>query len=290
MHDLPLVSVLMTSYNREKYIAEAIESILNSTYQNFELIIVDDKSKDDTVKIAEQYALQDSRIEVYINETNLGDYQNRNKAATYATGKYIKYIDADDMIYPHGLDVMVKMMEKFPEAGYGFCTVAPNRKHIFPLHLNPKETYNYHYINKGFLFNRSPLSSIIKTEVFRQQNGFIEQRMVGDFELWHRLALSSSVVLMPQGLIWYRVHENQEMSSHKNYLMDYLSIAEKYVGLSEMHNDIKEAILDKLRRNQLVTLFKNPMRFSLKDRVEILKNSNIKLNRILMNTSILKRL
>src|SRR5664279_4015758 len=95
----PLVSVLMTAYNREKYIAEAIESVLSSTYTNFELIIVDDGSKDNTVNIARRYELQDSRIKVYINTTNLGDYPNRNHAAGFAIGKYIKYIDADDAIY-----------------------------------------------------------------------------------------------------------------------------------------------------------------------------------------------
>jgi glycosyltransferase involved in cell wall biosynthesis len=92
-NEIPLVSVLMTSYNRQDYIAEAIESVLNSKYQNFELIIVDDGSKDQTVKIAQEFAEKDKRIRLYINEKNLGDYGNRNKAASYATGKYIKYLD-----------------------------------------------------------------------------------------------------------------------------------------------------------------------------------------------------
>src|SRR4051812_47750099 len=94
--DLPLVSVLMTSYNREKYIAQAIESVIASTYSNLELIIVDDCSKDSTVSIARSYAENDKRVKVYVNEKNLGDYPNRNKAASYATGKYLKYVDADD--------------------------------------------------------------------------------------------------------------------------------------------------------------------------------------------------
>ena len=94
----PLVSVLMTSYNREKYIGLAIESVLNSTYQNWELIICDDCSSDGTVEIAKSFAKKDARIRVYINERNLGDYPNRNRAAQYAVGTYLKYVDADD--YP----------------------------------------------------------------------------------------------------------------------------------------------------------------------------------------------
>ena len=77
---LPLVSILMTCYNREKYIGEAIESVLASSYTNLELIIVDDHSSDNTVGIARAYAAKDSRVNVYVNELNLGDYPNRNKA------------------------------------------------------------------------------------------------------------------------------------------------------------------------------------------------------------------
>src|SRR6186713_1635409 len=103
----PLVSVLMTSYNREKYISDAIESVLASTYVNFEVIVVDDCSKDRTVELARSYAERDSRIKIYENEKNLGDYPNRNRAATYAKGKYLKYIDADDYIYPWGLELLI---------------------------------------------------------------------------------------------------------------------------------------------------------------------------------------
>ena len=80
---LPLVSVLMTSYNREKYITEAMESVLNSTYANFELIIVDDGSTDKTVAIANEYEKKDKRVKVHTNEKNLGQFQNRNKAALH---------------------------------------------------------------------------------------------------------------------------------------------------------------------------------------------------------------
>ncbi|MBN2572301.1 MAG: glycosyltransferase family 2 protein, partial [Ignavibacteriales bacterium] len=84
--DTPLVSVLMTVYNREKYISEAIESVIKSTFKNWELIIVDDQSKDNSFEIAKCYENKDERIRVFINDKNLGDYPNRNKAASYARG------------------------------------------------------------------------------------------------------------------------------------------------------------------------------------------------------------
>ena len=112
----PLVSVLMTAYNREMYIGEAIESVLASTYSNFELIIVDDVSSDNTLAIVQRYAERDNRIRVYVNESNLGDYPNRNQAARYASGKYIKYLDSDDKIFDFGLEYCITQMEKNPEA------------------------------------------------------------------------------------------------------------------------------------------------------------------------------
>lgn len=114
----PVVSVLMTVYNRERYLAAAIESVLNQTFRDFELIVVDDASTDRSVVIARQFE-QDSRVQVYVNDQNLGDYPNRNKAASYARGKYLKYVDADDLIYPHCLGLMVEGMDAFPEAALG---------------------------------------------------------------------------------------------------------------------------------------------------------------------------
>lgn len=216
----PLVSVLMTTYNREKYVAEAIESVLASTYKNFELIIVDDQSTDKTMDIINSYAEKNRRVTVYVNEKNLGDYPNRNKAAYYAKGKYLKYVDADDLIYPFGLEQLVYYMEQFPEAGYGLCTLAQNKSKVFPFELNPHEAYRYHYFGPG-LFHRAPLSSIIRREVFEEVGGFSPIRMAGDYDMWHKLSAKYPVVLMPQGIIWYREHEEQEMSHYHEFALSY---------------------------------------------------------------------
>src|ERR1700712_2338912 len=148
----PLVSVLMTAYNRENYIAEAIESVLASTMVDFELIIVDDCSDDNTVKIAESYATKDSRVKLFINEKNLGDYPNRNKAASYANGKYLKYLDSDDIIYPTGLEVFVNSMEQFPEAAFGVTSNAGQEEIPFPFLLSPADAYQYNFY-KASLFD-----------------------------------------------------------------------------------------------------------------------------------------
>ncbi len=199
----------MTAYNRQKYIADAIESVLASTYRNLELIIVDDCSKDNTVAIARQYASKDSRVSVYVNEKNLGDYPNRNQAASYAKGAYIKYVDADDTIYPWGLEVVVKYMEQNPEAGYGLDSIEQDPVRPFPILLNPTQAYERNYFYMSF-FNKAPGSCIIRTNVFRDAGGFSGKWMVGDVELWHKLSRTYNVLLMPHGVIWSRVHDEQE--------------------------------------------------------------------------------
>src|ERR1700744_4924958 len=141
----PLVSVLMTAYNRENYIAAAIESVLASTHTNLELIVVDDISKDRTVEVVRELAAKDSRIRIFVNDRNLGDYVNRNQAASYARGKYLKYVDCDDYIYPWGLQLLVEMMEQHPECGWGLCSLLQTARAPYPFALTPKEAYTYHY-------------------------------------------------------------------------------------------------------------------------------------------------
>jgi glycosyltransferase involved in cell wall biosynthesis len=218
----PVVSVLMTAYNRERYIDEAIRSVLASTLVNFELIVVDDRSSDRTVEIARSYAGKDARVRVHVNEKNLGDYPNRNRAASLARGRYLKYVDSDDYIYPHGLAVMARMMEDAPQAGYGLaCLTAQERP--FPLVKTPAEAYEMNYFGES-IFTRSPLSAIVRRDVFEAVGGFPEARMVGDFAMWHKLSRSYNVVLMPAALTWYRVHQAQEFADTRRSPLQFESL------------------------------------------------------------------
>jgi glycosyltransferase involved in cell wall biosynthesis len=214
----PLVSILMTAYNREQYIAEAIESVLASTYTNWELIIVDDGSADNTVAIAKSFLQKDNRIHVYVNEKNLGDYYNRNRAASYATGKYIKYLDADDTLYDFGLEIIVRLTEQFPEAGFGLGT-APDDNKPCPVLVQPREIYLEHFFKYSH-FDRAPGSGLIKKQVFEKIGGFSGKRMVGDYEFWFKIARYYSMVKLPIDLYWNRLHPGQESQTEyakKNY-------------------------------------------------------------------------
>ena len=204
----PQVSVLTTVYNRQSFLAECIESVLASTFQDFEYIIVDDCSSDASYQVACEYAKRDARIRAFRNEVNLGDYNNRNQAASYASGKYLKYVDSDDLIYPHGLAIMVESMERFPDAALGLSAPAPAFS-PHPFILSPEKAYERHFLGMG-LFAVGPLGAIIHRERFESISRFSGARYVGDIEAFLALGARFPVVVIQRDLAWWRTHEGQE--------------------------------------------------------------------------------
>ncbi len=106
----PLVSIIVPCYNVSKYIGTAIESVLAQTYSNWELLITDDASTDNTVDIINRYINQDARIHLYKLEKNFGAGIARNNSILQAKGRYIAFLDADDWWYPNKLDQQVQFM------------------------------------------------------------------------------------------------------------------------------------------------------------------------------------
>jgi glycosyltransferase involved in cell wall biosynthesis len=227
----PLVSVLMTAYNREKYIGEAIESVLASSYSNFELVIVDDCSKDRTVEIIREFEQKDSRIKFHINEQNLGDYPNRNKAAHFATGEYIMHVDSDDKIYPDAISRSIEAIQKFPEAAFGMCHLTEG---IEPFYLTADKAICNHFFQKAFLV-LGPGGTIIKRQYFNSINCFPEKYGPANDMYFNLKAVShSGVLMMPFKVIYYRNHEGQEKNNHFAYLYhnyNYLKDALKELPL-----------------------------------------------------------
>jgi glycosyltransferase involved in cell wall biosynthesis len=249
----PLVSVLMTAYNREKYIAEAIESVLASTYTHFELIIVDDGSKDNTVNIVRCYAANDDRIQLHLNEKNLGDYPNRNQAASYAKGKYIKYLDSDDKIYNWGLAYCVEMMEKYPDAGMGILKLEKEVKQEW---LNPKESITINYFDKPIL-NIGPSGTILRKSAF-EEVGYYNPDYGVPSDMYFNLKMASShpIVLLEREFFFYRVHDGQEFRNTYSYVCNnykYLQVARLLRGFP-LGNEQKKVLIKRARRS-FVRLF-----------------------------------
>lgn len=259
MDKRPLVSILMTAYNREKYIAEAIESVLASTYDNWELIIVDDCSVDDTVAIARSFEKRDRRIKLFINEVNLGDYPNRNKAATYAKGKYIKYLDSDDKIYNSSLALMVDAIEKFPEAGIVMMWPYDDEVPDARIYSSQEALREY------FIFNRwlmvGPSGCLYTSKAFFEIGGFSGKNYVGDFEFNLKCVSKFPIVKVQNNLIYYRIHDQQQ-------------------GKEEGHQKAYRTLLYKIQKDVLEN---QSCPLSKDDRYEALKKINkLQARRILL--------
>jgi glycosyltransferase involved in cell wall biosynthesis len=206
------VSVLMTAFNRDAYIASAIESALQQTFTDFELLIVDDRSTDGTLEIARSYERHDSRIRVVTNERNLGQFPNRNFAATLARGEFLKFHDSDDLMYPHCLEVMVSMMRMEPRASFGLSRGVAWPGGACPMLLTPRMAYQREYFGGG-LFMCGPAGAIFRTGAFQRLGGFVDVGVPSDLMFWIRACRTEHVLLLPADLFWYRVHPSQEMQS-----------------------------------------------------------------------------
>ena len=133
------------------------------------------------------YAAKDARIRVYQNETNLGDYPNRNQAASYAKGNTSSTWMPTTCMGASWSTSWLMRWKRFRKRDLA-CSITDPTSHFFPIVLQPAETYAAHYSGKHPVFGRSPINAIMKRDVFEEVGGFSGKRMVGDFEMWHILS------------------------------------------------------------------------------------------------------
>jgi glycosyltransferase involved in cell wall biosynthesis len=219
MGNNPLISVLMTSFNREKFIAEAIESVLSQTYKDFEFIISDDASTDKTFKIAQSYEKNNSCIKLFRSPKNLGQFQNRNLAATYANGDILVYVDSDDMIHSDALAYIADCFQKFPDAKY--ASIYKDSNYSEPFAMNSRTAIKTHFFKKSLL-HIGPGGSVIKNELFKVIGGFpISYGPAGDMFYNIKAAVfTDSIILMPYDYLNYRRHDGQEINNSYSYLFN----------------------------------------------------------------------
>jgi glycosyltransferase involved in cell wall biosynthesis len=211
---MPTLSVLMPAFNRERYIAAAIESVLVQTFTDFELVIVDDCSTDSTAAIAKGYATRDTRVRVVVNDRNLGQFPNRNRAAALARGRYLKYHDSDDVMYPHCLETMLVALERHPEAGFALSASSYWVGGPCPMLSTPRLSYAREFLGFG-MFMCGPACAMFRTEAFRALGGFEDAGVASDHLFLLHACARVPVLLVSADLFWYRVHENQEFRSDR---------------------------------------------------------------------------
>ncbi len=265
MIEEPLVSILMTAYNRERYIGEAIESVLASTYKNFELIIVDDNSSDDTAALAKKYYENDDRISFYKNINNLGQFPNRNKAASYAKGTFIKYLDSDDTIKPEGLQIMVEGMLLYPQAALGFCHTIGYAEKNYPFLISSEDAFKKHFLEGGLLFT-GPSGLIMKRRYFETTKGFEDFGMPSDNHLSLKLAAKAPIVALKPDLFNWREHEAQVYNQNKENHFNILNNFKLVKNIISNHSPLSQKVNKKILYNSKKIFFLNLAKLFLEKR------------------------
>lgn len=278
----PLVSVLMTSYNREKYIEEAIESVLASTYKNFELIIVDDGSKDRTAQIAKAYEASDKRIVVYVNKENLGQFPNRNKAAGFANGELQMWVDSDDTIKPDAVEYIVEQFKLHPNAQFSLIYGLDDIEK--PICLTPEESIKKHFYSKAIL-HVGPGGTVIRRDYFRKIGDYpTSYGAAGDSYFNIKAACNGNILLLPYVYFNYRIHESQEWSNVDAYLYyGYLYFSDAMHDLALPLTDYqKKQLLKKNKRRFVVNVFHYFFKtFNLKKTKDAISKTNFSLRDVM---------
>ncbi|ABY46368.1 MULTISPECIES: glycosyltransferase family 2 protein [Bacillus] len=207
---MPKITVLMPVYNGEKYLRESVDSILNQTFTNFELLIINDGSTDSSMEILNSY--NDARIRIVTNEENLRLIKTLNKGIDLATGEYIARMDCDDIADPKRLEIQLQYMEKHPDVavcGTGVKVIDQNRK-PWQISGSPDLIRNCLYVRSCMIHP----SVMMRTEFLKENNIYYDLNYLHaeDYELFQRLSEKYKVVNLEEPLLNYRWSETSVSS------------------------------------------------------------------------------
>lgn len=249
--DTPLVSVLIPAYNAALYIEKAIDSVLAQTYQNIEIVVVNDGSKDGTAELLENIKLKDSRVLVFHNEKNLGLSPTRNKGVKLCNGKFIALLDADDLIAPERLEKQVEFLEN----NQSFSAVSTWMEE-FDVKGNNKTIRYRRDLNeiKSVSMFYSPVShaaSMFHASVLKQLGYRNEFFFAEDYDMWIRFLQNHKVGVIPEVLYYYRSHATQSIKPGNE-----LKKQESHLKIIEsIHSYLQIESTDELRKFHLSYLF-----------------------------------
>jgi glycosyltransferase involved in cell wall biosynthesis len=206
----PLVSVLMCVFNAENYLDEAIESILQQTFSDFEFIILDDGSKDNSLKIIQKHAARDPRIKV-ISRENRGIIPSRNELLAASKGEYIAVMDADDIALPNRFNLQVQYLRSHQEVlGVGGNYHVIDSKGRFLTTFSLPETNDE--IQKMMLVGHTAIlhpTSMFRSNAIKAIGGYDpDYHLVEDLDLWLRLGEKGQIANLNVPVLKYRLHGN----------------------------------------------------------------------------------
>ncbi|MFZ5593836.1 MAG: glycosyltransferase family 2 protein [Pseudomonadota bacterium] len=247
------VSICIPTYNGQEYLQECLDSILIQTYPDTEILIVDDCSTDDTVRIVEEYAIRDNRIRLIKNEQNLGLVGNWNRCIELAQGEWIKFVFQDDLIAPTCLEKMLSAATA-QEKPIVFC----RREFIFDSTTDVETRFHYNAIplidqlssgeenipsqqaramvlQETRNFFGEPTSVLIHRSVFRRFGAFNPHlAQLCDLEYWIRVTVNTGLAYVPESLAQFRFHPastsaaNRAAKLFRSDLLDRLVLLHEY--------------------------------------------------------------
>lgn len=223
----PQISVVIAAYNTGRYIGRTLESLIRQTFSDFEIIVVNDHSTDNTAKVVKEYQVRDSRIILIDNDHNCGPCISRNRGMDFARGKYIAILDSDDLSAPERLAVQFEFLEMYPEitlVGSQGTRIDENDHITGNINLSTDPAViKYRLVTEN---------NLIHSSVFFRKNEIIsvggynkEYQGVEDFGLYSLLLKNNFVILnLPQRLVSYRQRRGSILSSpaSRQVALDYI--------------------------------------------------------------------
>jgi len=245
------VSVIVPTYNRAHLITEAIDSILNQTFKDFELIIVDNYSSDDTESIVKSYA--DERIRYFKHQNNGLVSINRNYGINKSRGEYTAFLDDDDLWLPEKLEKQVEFLDSDKELGLVYSDtyiIGSNgnlREHTYFYRIKP---FRGNVFNKLLQGNFIPmLTVVIRKEVLDKVGGFNPRyKICQDYDLWLRIAEYYPIDFIEQPLAKYRVHGGS--SFQENTALSYQEVLQIIEYWLNRNPDLRRELGSKIKRRK----------------------------------------
>lgn len=202
---MPLVSVIVPTYNSARYVTAAVDSILDQSFKDFEVLVIDDGSTDDTRTVLARYG---SPVR-YIHQSNRGVSIARNRGIAESTGKYIAFLDADDTWFPAKLERQLDALTQTP--GYRLCYTGFRFVDDQMRSLRDHRPRQFDDALEGLLFHGNIVSSIctvlVERALFDQVGGFDpELSQCADWDMWVRLARTTRFLVIEDLLVTYRQH------------------------------------------------------------------------------------
>ena len=242
----PLITVIIPVYNVENYLSECLDSVLNQTYENIEVFLVDDGSVDRSGIICDEYSSRDKRIKV-IHKNNTGAAASRNIGIKHAKGEYVLFCDSDDILNKELIKKLFKLIQKCG-AQIAICDVKPFEGSFLVdtrtvkrdlIIMNNKEAIRMMLYQKHF--DTGPCGKLIKKEIV-DKHFFPEGKRFEDlFVIYKYLDLAELIVYDPEPLYYYRQRENSTMHDTTS-----ISIFDEYDAINDIENNLKQKYPDLL--------------------------------------------